>query len=175
MCFRTVCIVLLSTASSSSDPSARWQQSARRRDYCNSMLADRATATRRDATAHLILSWWHVSMSLRGFFSCTGCRSGLLAGPVPAVLSHALSLLWQVPGFSGRHCDSRRSWHGLRSSSSTDFSLPRLRTKFGGMPLRTPDCLHSGGGVVLVEFEAYISGQLASFSVLTLLVGSSDL
>jgi len=40
-----------------------------------------------------------------------GCRS--VGGPVQAVLSHALNLLWKVPGLSDQHRESRR----LRSSS----------------------------------------------------------
>ena len=57
--------------------------------------------------------------------------AGPLAGLVQAVLSHALSLLREVPGLSRQRRESRRHGRPGRSSSSSDFSLPRLRTKFG--------------------------------------------
>ena len=45
--------------------------------------------------------------------------AGPLMGPVQAVLSHALSFLWEVPELSRQRRES------------SDFSLPWLRTKFG--------------------------------------------
>ena len=61
--------------------------------------------------------------------------AGSLAGPVQAVLSHALSLLRDCPDYLANvvsPVDCGRPRRGLRSSSSSlDFSLPRLRTKFG--------------------------------------------
>jgi len=55
--------------------------------------------------------------------------SSLLAGPVQAVLYHALDLSWQLVGVP----DEYRSFCLCQPipALATDYTLPRLRTKFG--------------------------------------------
>jgi len=56
----------------------------------------------------------------------------LLAGPVQAVLYHALDLSWQLTGIPDEYRSfCRCQTIPFRSALSTDYALPRLRTKFG--------------------------------------------
>ena len=101
-----------------------------RLDYCNSVLAGLPLATIaplqrvQNAAARLIFEPPSVALA-----------TGPFAGPVQVVLSHALSFLREVPGplaianvVSPVDCGCPR--RDIRSSSSSDFSLLWLRTKF---------------------------------------------
>lgn len=62
----------------------------------------------------------------RGKRSSAALAAGPLTGPVQAVLSRALNLLWEVPGLSGQHRELHRLWS--YSAQSPIFVVDRLLT-----------------------------------------------
>ena len=121
-------VVLLSLTSSPPDPSACRQRSRDPSRPCNDnveiglLQLSASWSTTRDDCTIATRAERRCSPDFRAGYSraCHGeppsvaLAAGPLAGPVQAVLSHALSLLWEVPGLYRQRRESRR----LRSSTS---------------------------------------------------------
>jgi len=106
-------------------------------DYCNSALAGRAAV---DDHPNAVSAERSGSPGVRtrtkgacySMPSAAALASSLLADPVQAVLYHALDLSWQLAGVPDEYRSFCRCQPiPFRSALSTDYALPRLRTKFG--------------------------------------------
>ena len=79
-------------------------------------------------------SSWAPARACHAMSVTVALATSTLARPVQTVLRYALRLPQDVSSVSVEHCWAVGAVHTrprLRSTSTTDFSLPRLRTKFG--------------------------------------------